>query len=106
MTADGKPYYQNVITRTTSWDPPVGWKESSPSVETTSLGAHALFEDKGDGHEVARKSAEIAKEAVETSSNGRGVKTDEGFTKGPGVCLVGVYMLMEFVLCTFYGRFD
>lgn len=68
MTTDGKPYYQNVITRITSWDPPIGWKEPSPSIEDT-----------GDVHE------ETAKGAVETISGGKGDKTDDGSGE-PLVC--------------------
>lgn len=87
MTADGKPYYQNVITRITSWDPPVGWKETSPSVETTSV-AHALFENKGDVHE----------ETAKALSSERGDKTDGS----PGEPLVGTCRWNSsgmFVLC-------
>ncbi|CAM9695187.1 unnamed protein product, partial [Sphacelaria rigidula] len=28
MTADGRPYYQNSVTRETSWRKPAGWTDS------------------------------------------------------------------------------
>lgn len=47
MTADGRPYYQNTITKKTSWLPPEGWVEpgaaASTEAETTVAAARGSF---------------------------------------------------------------
>ncbi|CAN0523841.1 unnamed protein product, partial [Ectocarpus sp. 8 AP-2014] len=35
MTADGRPYFQNTITKTTSWQQPEGWVEPGAAAAST-----------------------------------------------------------------------
>ncbi|CBJ27893.1 ubiquitin-protein ligase [Ectocarpus siliculosus] len=54
MTADGRPYFQNTITKTTSWQLPEGWVEpgaaaASTEAETTVAGHGSFFKSGGGG---------------------------------------------------------
>lgn len=60
MTADGRPYFQNTITKTTSWEQPEGWVEpgataASTEAETTVASHGSFFKSGGGGSAAAVK---------------------------------------------------
>lgn len=71
MTVDGRPYYQNTITKKTSWLPPDGWiepgKAASTEAETTVAAAHGSFFKSG-GTAVDVKGLGVEVEAAEAAA--------------------------------------
>lgn len=68
MTADGRIYYQNPVTRETRWKKPPGWVEPEEGYGSTVSEARRFFDSKGNGREVGKMTCElfsaIAKDAV------------------------------------------
>lgn len=69
MTADGRPYYQNTVTKKTSWLPPEGWVEPGAAAaiteaETTVAAHGSFFKSSGTAVDVKGLGVEAAEETA------------------------------------------
>ena len=68
MTSDGRPYFQNTITKKTSWLPPEGWVEPGAAAATeaeTTVAAHgSFFKSTGTAVDVKGLGVEATEEAA------------------------------------------
>lgn len=74
MTADGRPYYQNSVTRETSWRKPAGWTEPQKVDTVAGAGTYSQSSDGG------------SKDTATAAAKGR-MESDLGAIAARGIAL-------------------
>lgn len=103
MTTDGRPYFQNTVTRQTSWNKPASWAEPGTAAASTETTAAARGVDGGGAAEARTPGGGVAGEFCMFGWGGGGV--GDAFSRCVGArrvaCarVVAVMVLFGWIAC-------